>query len=874
MKDSLNTISRRIIVVPAFLILFLFCITFASAQPSDSVRLGNNVAEDNMPLQNPAAPASYTMPVQNAPVSFNYNDPQTYTIADVTVSGVKYYTTEQILSLVGLSIGDTVMIPGDQLSQIARKLWAMRYFSDISVTAPRVVGDKVYLNIHLAERPRVSWWAFSGEGVKKSAKEDLAERLKLRRGSEYSEYVINTSIDLIKKYYAEKGYLNAEVEVIQQNDTVVNNAVRVTFNIDRKSKVKIKQIDFEGNAALSDRKLARAMKKTKANTLLNLFSSKKFNAEEFEKDKDNVITAYNEKGYRDAQIVADSVYVINEKRLGIKLKVDEGKQYYFRDITWVGNTKLPSELLDNILGIKKGDVYDRVLLDKKLNGDQGSVSMWYSDNGYLFFHVDPVEVAVAGDSIDFEMRMYEGEQATFKRILITGNVKTNERVVRRELYTKPGYLWSRSAWERSLRELASSGNFEPEKILSQEGFRVSPNPQDNTVDLTYILTEKANDQLELSGGWGGNTFVGTIGVKFSNFSIRRLFKKNAWRPVPSGDAQTLALRLQIQGTYYTAFSLQFVEPWLGGKKPTSLSLTAYFTRETNASYYFQTVDRWMETFGLSAGIGTRLQWPDSYFQLYNALSFQRYNLNNWPESYYGFSYGVSHNINWNIVFSRNSTDQPFYPRKGSEFSLGLQITPPYSVFRPNADYSAMTAGEKYKWIEYHKWTFKGALYTQLVGDFVLLTRMQFGYLGFYSKSLGYSPFEGFILGGDGMTGYNRYGQENIALRGYANSSITPIVNGAYAGHVYDKFTLELRHPVIMEQQASIYACVFFEGGNAWSDIKQFNPFAIKRAAGVGVKVMLPIVGILGIDWGYGFDPVVGNSEANGSNFAFTFGMQF
>ncbi|MDR0694148.1 MAG: outer membrane protein assembly factor BamA [Prevotellaceae bacterium] len=857
MRYFLNIIAGRIILIP----VFLFCITTAAAQPADSVQLEKQAPADSVLLQ-------------GAPVSFSYNDPQTYVVADVTISGVKYYTTEQILSLVGLSVGDTVMIPSDQLSQIARKLWGMRYFSDISITAPRVVGDRVYLNIHLAERPRVSLWSFSGEGVKKSAKEDLAERLKLRRGSEYSEYVVNTSIDLIKKYYAEKGYLNAEVNVIQQNDTVVSNAIRVTFDIDRKSKVKIKQIDFEGNTALSDGKLARAMKKTKANTLRNFFSSKKFNAEEFENDKENVITAYNEKGYRDAQIIADTVYTINEKRLGIKLTVDEGKQYYFRDIIWVGNTKLPSEILDNILGIEKGDVYDRVLLEKKLSSDQASVSTWYSDNGYLFFQVDPVEVAVDGDSIDFEMRMYEGEQAVFKRINITGNVKTNERVIRRELYTKPGYLWSRTAFERSLRELASAGNFEPEKVMSPEGFRVVPNPQDNTVDLTYILPEKSNDQLELSGGWGGNTFVGTVGVRFANFSIRRFFKKNAWRPVPSGDAQTLALRLQIQGTYYTAFSLQFVEPWLGGRKPTSLSVTAYFTRETNASYYFQTVDQWMETLGLSAGIGTRLQWPDSYFQLYNALSFQRYSLYNWPESYYGFSDGLSHNINYNIVFSRNSTDQPFYPRKGSEFSLGLQITPPYSLFRGNVDYSAMTAAEKYKWIEYHKWSFKGALYTQLVGDLVMFARVQFGYLGFFKRSLGYSPFEGFILGGDGMSGYNRYGQENIALRGYANSSITPIVNGAYAGHVYDKFTLELRHPVIMEQQASIYACLFLEGGNAWSDIKQFNPFAIKRAAGVGVKVMLPIVGILGIDWGYGFDTVVGNSEANGSNFAFTFGMQF
>ncbi len=817
---------------------------------------------DTLPAMTPAAVTSTT---------FDYSKPQKYIIGDVTISGAKYYTTEQLLSLTGLAIGDTVMIPSDDLSRIARKLWSMRYFSDVSLTAPKITGDKIYLNIHLTERPRVSSWSFSG--IKKSQKEDLQGRLKLRRGSEYSEYQIKTSVDIIKRYFDEKGYRNAEVNVLQENDTVMNNAVKITFHIDRKSKVKIKEIDFEGNKALSDNKLARSMKKTKANTFWNLFSSKKYDETEYGNDKDNIITAYNEQGYRDAHIVTDSVYVVNEKRLAIKLVIDEGKQYYFRNITWVGNTKLPAEGLTKILGIQKGDIYDRVLLDKRLNGEQ-SIGTWYSDNGYLFFHVEPVEVNVAGDSIDLEIRMYEGDQATFNRINIVGNTKTNERVIRRELWTKPGYLFSRSAWERSMRELASSGNFEPERLLSNEGFKMEPNERDGTVDLTYVLTEKANDQLELSGGWGGNTFVGTVGVRFSNFSLRRLFKKGAWRPVPSGDAQTLALRLQIQGTYYTAFSFSFVEPWLTGKKPTSLSVTAYFTRETNASYYFQSVDKWMETLGLSVGIGTRLKWPDSYFQLYNEINFQRYMLHDWPASYYGFSNGTSHNINWRIVLSRNSTDQPFYPRRGSEFSLGLQITPPYSLFRPaDTDYKSMDAAERYKWIEYHKWTFKASIYQQIIGDLVVLARAQFGYLGYFNSNLGYSPFEGFILGGDGMAGFNRYGQENIALRGYANSSITPTVNGHYAGHVYDKFTLELRHPVIMEQQASIYACVFLEGGNAWATIEQFNPFAIKRAVGVGVKVMLPIVGILGIDWGYGFDEVKGNPSANGSNFAFTFGMQ-
>jgi len=808
-------------------------------------------------------------------LNFDYSNPKTYVIGDVTISGVRYFTTDQILSYIGLSIGDTIVVPSDELSQMVRKLWKMRYFSDVELNATKVVGDKIYLNIALTERPLVSVWDITG--VKKGQREDLFTRLNLGRGGEYSEYKINTSIESIKKYFAEKGYRNAEVNVVQTTDTTMNNGVKVTFQIERNKKVKIKEIEFEGNSTLSDGKLARSMKKTKANTLWNLFSSKKFNETEFENDKANIISKYNELGYRDARIVNDSVYKINDKRLGIKLVVDEGKQYYFRNISWVGNTKLPTQVLDGNLGIQKGDIYDRVLLDKMLNGaDPRSVRTWYSDNGYLFFHVNPVEVNIVADSVDIEVRMHEGDQATINRIVINGNTKTNEHVIRRELWTRPGNLFSQSALERSLRELAASQNYDPERLTTYgDGFNISSNVHDGTVDVLYNLTEKPNDQLEISGGFGGGTFVGTVGVKFSNFSLRRMFKKGAWRPVPSGDAQTLALRLQIQGGYYQAFSFSFMEPWLGGKKPTSLSLSAYYTRETNGSYYFQSVTQKMETYGLSVGLGTRLKWPDSFFQLYNELNLQRYSLYDWPKSYYGFSNGNSHNFNWRMVLSRTSTDQPFYPRRGSDFSLTIQATPPYSLFRSsNTDYQAMDPSDRYKWIEYHKWSFKGALYTKVVGDFVLFTRVQFGYLGYYNSNLGYSPFEGFILGGDGMSGFNRYGQENIALRGYTNSSITPIENGSYAGRVYDKFTVELRHPVIMEQSAQIYACLFFEGGNAWSDMKNFNPFAIKRAAGVGVKVMLPIVGIIGIDWGYGFDKIKDNPSASGSNFAFTFGMQF
>jgi len=847
MKLSRQILLHRTI----FSLIFLFSIFYATAQTSDSTAIAT------------------TLP------NFDYNSPKKYVIGDVTITGVKYYSTSQILSYAGIAIGDTIYVPSDDLSQVVRKLWNWRYFSDIELNATKIIGDKIYLEIVLTERPRVSVWEITG--VKKSQREDLISRLNLQRGSEYSEYKIATSIESIKKYYSEKGYRNAEVAVLQTTDTTINNAIKVTFEIDRKKKVLIKEIDFDGNSELSNRKLARSMKKTNANTIWNIFKSKKFSEEEFENDKTNILTKYNELGFRDARVVADSVYAINDKRLGVKLTVDEGKQYYFRNISWVGNTKLPTEALQNTLGIQKGDIYDRVLLEKMLNSaDPRSVRTWYADNGYLFFNIDPVEVNVVADSVDLEIRLFEGNQATLNRVVINGNTRTNEHVIRRELWTKPGTLFSQSALERSIRELATSQNYDVEKLTSYgEGFNIIPNERDGTVDVIYNLTEKPNDQFELSGGFGGNTFVGTIGVRFSNFSLRRMFKKGAWRPVPSGDGQSLALRLQVQGTYYQALSVSFTEPWLGGKKPTSLSVSAYYTRETNANYYFQSVSQWMETIGLSAGIGTRLKWPDSFFQLYNEVNLQRYQLHNWPESYYGFSDGTSHNISWRAILSRVSTDQPFYPRRGSDFSISLQMTPPYSLFRSsNTNYQAMTPADRYQWIEYHKWTFKGSLYTKLFGDFVLFTRAQFGYLGYYNANLGYSPFEGFILGGDGMAGFNRYGQENIALRGYANSSITPIENGAYAGRVYDKFTIELRHPVIMEQSASIYACVFFEGGNAWSDMKRFNPFAIKRAAGVGVKVMLPIVGILGIDWGYGFDEIKGNPSANGGNFAFTFGMQF
>ncbi|MBQ2149441.1 MAG: BamA/TamA family outer membrane protein, partial [Bacteroidales bacterium] len=546
------------------------------------------------------------------------------------------------------------------------------------------------------------------------------------------------------------------------------------------------------------------------------------------------------------------------------------------------NAEYTEQVLNDILKIEKGDVYDVVTMEKRLySGEkEGDISIrkLYSDNGFLFFNVTPVELNIDGDSVDVEMRIVEGKPATFNDIIINGNTITNEKVVRRAVFTRPGYLYRQTDFERSIREISSMGHFDAEHAVDpNKGYSLIPNSVTNTVDIAYNVQEKPNSQLELSGGWGNRMFVGTVGVSFNNFSTANFFKKEAWRPVPLGDAQNLSIRFQTNGSYYTAFTASFVEPWLTGKKPTSLNISAYFTRQTNSysTYYYQVLndDQYMEIYGASVGLGTRLKWPDNYFVLYNSLSWQSYNLQDW-HYYFIYSTGRSHNISWSATLSRNSTDQSIYPRRGSDFSFGMQLTPPWSMMKKNwrdINYNTQSIQDHYRWIEYHKWTFKGSLYTPLVGDLVLMTRAQFGYLGYYNKRWGYSPFEGFIVGGDGMSGYNTYGNEVIGLRGYENYSLTPYVNGAYAGNVYDKFTVELRYPVVMQPQSTIFALLFLEGGNSWSSIRDCNPFQIKRSAGVGLRVFLPVVGLLGIDWGYGFDNEPGKDK---SHFHFLIGQQF
>ena len=844
--------------------------------------------------------APVVLRAQGSDVEVDYNHPQKYIVAGVKVEGNTYFGEQQIVNQTGLHPGMEVTVPSDELSNVVRRLWLQRFFEDVSleIDSLSTARDSAWFRIRIKERPRVSRWSFSG--VKSGERKDIEERLNLRRGGEFSEYVEKTSTDIIKRYFAEKGFLLCDVKAEVQRDSIVKNAIRVNFAIDKGEKVRIGAINFIGNDHVGEFKIARTMKKTKSPKIYNFFHSKKFDQKEYINDKKAAVSAFNEAGYRDARLVRDSVYFLEPGKLGIDLVFEEGDKYYFRDLTWTGNAVYGTETLNEVLGIKKGDVYDMVTMEKRLYGggkqNELDITKLYRDNGFLFFGITPVETNIQNDSVDVEFRITEGKQATLNNIIINGNDLTNEKVVRRQIFTRPGYLFSQSDFERSIREIASLGQFDPEAIMDpNKGWSVIPNAMDNTVDVVYNVTEKPSSQLEVSGGWGGRTFVATVGVSFNNFSTHRMFEKGAWRPVPLGDAQNLAFRFQTNGTYYTALTASFTEPWLFGKKPTALNLSAYYTRQTNSYLALNILshDREMEVFGFSASLGNRLKWPDNYFVLYNGFNWQTYKLTNWYAGYFIFDDGIANNINYTLNLVRNSTDQQIYPRSGSEFNFSLQLTPPFSLFRkydfdasgnrvPVANYKDInydnwSGRDRYRWIEYHKWKFSATNYTKLIGDLVLMTSVKFGYLGYYNRKWGYSPFEGFLVGGDGMSGYYSYGTEVVSLRGYENYSLTPYEpsrynsNGyAYAGNVYDKFTVELRYPIILQPSSTIFALVFAEGGNCWSDIKNFNPFQMKRSAGVGVRIFLPMVGLLGVDWGYGFDGPAGQK----SQFHFVIGQQF
>ena len=827
---------------------------------------------------------------------------KTYEIAGITVSGAESYEDFVLIGFSGLAVGDKIEVPGDQITKSIRRFWKQGLFSDVKIEATKIEGNKIWLNIALKQRPRVSEVIYNG--IKKSDKEDLEIKVGISKGSQMTPNLADRAETMVKKFYAEKGYYHTQVSVRQYKDESLPGYVKVEINVDRKEKTKINAIYITGNEALNHNKINHAMKKTNDNNIINFFRTKKFVQEEYEKDKQAVIEKYNEIGYRDAYIVADSVVTCptDSTKVDIYMTINEGKKYFFRNIQWVGNTVYPYETLNMVLGIKKGDIFNQKELNKRLNEDDDAVSKMYTDQGYLFFNVDPVEVKIDGDSIDFEMRMYEGKPATINEVNIVGNTRVYEHVVRRELYTKPGQLYSQSDIMRSLRELAQMGHFDQEKIVPD----IQPNPEDGTVDITYQLETKSSDQIEFSLGWGASGLVGTIGLKFTNFAIQNLFNKKAYRIVPQGEGQTFQVNARINGVYYNSASISFLEPWLGGKRPNSLSINAYFASQTgyseryldaynnlysaysgyynnyygyNNDYYQQLqeteadTDQYLRTFGAAIGYGKRLHWPDDFFTFYGELSYQLYMMKNWR--YLLLTDGFSHNLALTLNLSRNSIDNPIYTRRGSQFSLSLKITPPWSLMNKK-DYSKMTNEERYNLLEYHKWKFTGKVFTPLTKDskLVLMTRAEFGYLGHYNK-YAKSPFESFYMGGDGMSSYSSYSTDYISMRGYEAGSLTPYdaVTGRNLGYVYNKYTLELRYPISLEQNATIWVLGFAEAGNCWADIKDFNPFDLKRSLGVGVRIFLPMFGLMGIDWGYGFDPINGSNSMSGSNFHFILGQE-
>lgn len=812
---------------------------------------------------------------QSTPINIvDYKRTKEYTIADIEVTGVKFLNPTHLVSISGLRKGMKIKIPGSEISEAIRKYWKHGLFADAQIVITKIEGDQVWLEIQLIEQPRLSTLTITG--VNKSEKNDIEEKIELRRGLQITDNILNNTITIIKRHFIEKGFFNTEVNISQKEDTSATNRVDLLIDIKKNDRVKIEEIVFEGNEVFTDKRLRRVFKKTKQRDL-NIFKGSKFLEAEYKEDKQKLINFYNEGGYRDAKIVNEEITKLNDKRIALKITVYEGNKYYIRSLNWVGNTKYPSEYLNLILGIKVGDLYDKTALDNRLRMDEDAVSSVYMDNGYLFFNVSPVEKNIENDSVDLDLVVYEGKQATINEVIIRGNTKTNEHVVRRELYTRPGDLFSKTYLIRSVREIATLGHFNPETIAPNP----IPNQADGTVDIEYQLEERANDQLELSGGWGGYGFVGSIGIQFSNFSARNILDLSAWRPVPSGDGQTLSLRAQANYSY-RSFNITFVEPWFGGKKPNSFSVSLNYTIQEprSSSYYYYSYDtsnvkQYFKTIGGSVGLGKRLKWPDDYFSLYTELSYHLYKLQNW---YIGLDDGNYNLLSLKFVLSRSSQDQMIYPRKGSAFSLGLQVTPPYSVFS-STDYSTASNYEKYKNIEFHKWTFSGAWYTALIGDLVLALKSEFGYLGYYNSDIKQPRFEKFDVGGDGLSGYNFYGTDVIPLRGYENGALTPQeYDPSYGyrdnGNIYDRFYAELRYPVTTNPSATIYGLTFVEGGNAWQAWNEFNPFAIKRSAGVGVRAFLPMFGLLGFDWGYGFDPAYGRTDISGSQFHFIIGQQF
>lgn len=835
--------------------------------------------------------------------------PKTYKLAGLTVTGIEGYEDYVLTGISGLTVGQELEVPGTAITDAVKRYWKHGLFSDVSISADSIVGDNIYLKIHLAPRPRIS--TINYNGLKKTEREDMEKKLGLLKGGQITPNMIDRAKILAKKYFEDKGYKNAEVFIRQRDDVAAKNQVILDIDVDKKEKLKVRSIIIDGDNQLSEKKIKGTLfskgafaKTHEAGKLSNLLKSKKFTPERWAEDKKNLIKKYNEYGYRDAIILKDSVWNVDPKHVDIYVKVDEGKKYYIRNIKWVGNTIYTTDYLSRLLDMKKGDVYNQTYLNKRLSQDEDAVGNAYWNNGYLFYNLQPTEVNIVGDSIDLEMRITEGQQARINRVKINGNDRLYENVVRRELRTKPGDLFSKEALQRSARELASMGHFDPEAINPVP----EPNYEDGTVDINYNLKQKSNDQVELSLGWGQTGVIGRVGLKLNNFSMANLFRRNREHRgiMPIGDGETLSLGAQTNGTYYQSYNAQYSTNWLGGKRPIQFSVGMSYSKQTDVSsnYYnsgylnnynnyrygygnynynsyenYYDPDKYVKLFSIYAGWGKRLSWPDDYFTLSLQLQYQRYMLRNWR--YFIMSNGSANNLNLNIALNRTSTDNQLFPRRGSDFSVSLTITPPWSKW-DGKDYAHLATDrnsptysqeqqEKYRWVEYHKWKFKARTFTALTSGqkcFVLMTRVEFGLLGSYNKNKK-SPFETYYMGGDGMSGYSTgYAEETIGLRGYENGSLTPY--GA-EGYAYSRMSLELRYPFLLGN-TTIYGLGFVEAGNAWTETSKFNPFDMKRSAGLGVRIFLPMVGMMGIDWAYGFDKVFGTK--GGSQFHFILGQEF
>lgn len=796
-------------------------------------------------------------------------NPQEFEIGGISVTGTQAIDDNVVVMVSQLAVGQRIEIPGEAVSNAINNLWKQGLFQDISIGITSIQDDVIFLSIELRERPRLSRYEF--EGIRRSEADDLREKLNLIRGDVVTENLLFRAESTIEEYYIEKGYRTPTIDIVEKEDTARVNAIILEFNIERGDRTRISEVNIYGNEILSDRRIKRLMRNTRERSLRFIFTSSKLVEEEFEEDKRRVIDHYNELGKRDAAIVRDSVYFVEDDRIEIDLHIYEGPTYYFRNIDWVGNTVYSETTLNDVLNIQRGDVYNQAKLEKNLymNMEEGDVSSLYMDVGYLFFQLDPVEVAVENDSIDIEIRVYEGEQARINRVTVTGNTRTNDHVIMREIRTRPGQLFSRSAIIRSQREIIQLGFFDQETIDVQP----VPNPADNTVDLEYIVEETSSDQIELSGGWGANRIIGTIGVSFNNFSTRNLFNRDAWQPLPTGDGQRLSLRAQTYGRGYLSYNASFTEPWLGGNRPNALSVSFYQTTHRRNLASNHPDYGYYKIIGSSVGLAKRLTVPDDYFFIRQSVNYQHYDILNSPIRFV-FDDGQSNNLSYSLTFGRNSKDASLFPRRGSEVSLGLQLTPPYSLLS-DKDYAGAEPQEKYRWLEYHKWNFRGNWYTPIVGDLILSTRIRFGFLGYYNSDIGHPPFERFYVGGDGLSGWEIDGREIIALRGYTNYALTPTdAQGEFiGGNAYNKYTVELRFPLSLNPMATIYALAFVEGGNAFRDFESFDPFHFKRSAGIGARIFLPMFGLMGIDYGYGFDEVPGRPGAGGGQFHFTIGHQ-